>query len=305
MKTTTQSSFTHRMKKLTLPIAALLLAFSGYATAAPLVYEGFGYAPGALAGQNGGIGWETPWDTTTPAVSGTNSNLAAVTSVSLSYGALVKTGGDVFLNHSVSFPTVEIFRDLNGTLGGAGSDLWMSFLIDARIDGSSFLSLRNSVVSGGGALVSLGAGISFTPAGYGVIYTGGAGAPVAGGVLQALGVNRDTGTHFMVIRLNMNTGGLPAYTTWIDPSPASLGVGSVPTGGTSVVLNTGTQAFGFDRISIVRAVQIGFVDPVPFDEIRIGTTWVDVSPIPEPATGMMLVAGLGMLTCIRRRTVRA
>ena len=72
MKTTTQSSFTHRMKKLTLPIAALLLAFSGYATAAPLVYEGFGYAPGALAGQNGGIGWETPWDTTTPAVSGTN-----------------------------------------------------------------------------------------------------------------------------------------------------------------------------------------------------------------------------------------
>jgi hypothetical protein len=41
-----------------------------------------------------------------------------------------------------------------------------------------------------------------------------------------------------------------------------------------------------------------------FDELRIGTTYADVTPVPEPAAGM-LCAALAWLVAARRRRARA
>jgi len=38
-----------------------------------------------------------------------------------------------------------------------------------------------------------------------------------------------------------------------------------------------------------------------WDEVRVGDTWADVSPIPEPSTYALLGLGLGALFFLRRR----
>jgi len=37
-----------------------------------------------------------------------------------------------------------------------------------------------------------------------------------------------------------------------------------------------------------------------FDEVRFGTTFLDVVPIPEPSTYVMLLGGIGVLLILRR-----
>ena len=39
-----------------------------------------------------------------------------------------------------------------------------------------------------------------------------------------------------------------------------------------------------------------------FDEIRFGMTWDDVTPaVPEPASGLLALLGIGLVTHLRRR----
>jgi hypothetical protein len=87
---------------------------------------------------------------------------------------------------------------------------------------------------------------------------------------------------------------------YLDPDVASLGTGTAPTGGLTTTYSTALN-FDFNQIVLGNFSQVSSV--AFFDEIRIGTTWAAVSPVPEPA-GLLLAgaAGLAAVRRVRRRT---
>jgi hypothetical protein len=90
---------------------------------------------------------------------------------------------------------------------------------------------------------------------------------------------------------------------WINPSSLDFGVGSAPSAtltasaGADVITAGSLQSF----LLYARANTL-FPDQLVLDDLRIGTSWADVTPttIPEPATVGLL--GLGLLTlCYQRK----
>jgi hypothetical protein len=62
-------------------------------------------------------------------------------------------------------------------------------------------------------------------------------------------------------------------------------------------LNTGIRSFFVRNNSVEPDVML-------VDELRIGTTWADVTPvIPEPATGTITLLGVCLPLILRRRRV--
>ena len=86
---------------------------------------------------------------------------------------------------------------------------------------------------------------------------------------------------------------------WVNPDVASLGTGLAPTGGHQVTA-TGISDDGmrFNGIGMYAQPNGGGTTST-FDEFRVGQSWVDVSPVPEPA-GLALLAGVAGLALRRR-----
>jgi len=108
-------------------------------------------------------------------------------------------------------------------------------------------------------------------------------------------------TVFVVLKYSFDAANGDRASLFINPTPggaepaAQLSVAT----GTALALNSGIGAF-FLRNNSVEP------DQLLLDELRIGTTWGDVTPlaIPEPSSAVLLgIAGLGCLTARRLRRV--
>lgn len=101
----------------------------------------------------------------------------------------------------------------------------------------------------------------------------------------------NNGTHFLAVSLNLDNGDLALY---VDPT--GLGSGSSPSIAATVTHNFGATSIG--QFTFERRF-----NTFTFDELRIGTTWADVSPIPEPSTYAALIGSvsLGLVIARRRR----
>jgi len=89
---------------------------------------------------------------------------------------------------------------------------------------------------------------------------------------------------------------------WVNPSSSDFGAGADPTP-TMTITNPGTQAdANIASVLFKQSATSSVIVPagVVADELRVGTTWADVTPpIPEPALfGALALVGLTML---RRR----
>src|SRR6185436_19240494 len=102
---------------------------------------------------------------------------------------------------------------------------------------------------------------------------------------------------------------------WINPSPATFGIGNFePAGGivnnsanTDIPTNATTNNHTLQSF-ILRQTGTTASNQVPagviYDELRVGTNWADVTPIvvPEPSSLLLMLAASGLLCNLRRRT---
>jgi len=113
-------------------------------------------------------------------------------------------------------------------------------------------------------------------------------------------------THLVVVRYvqgaDASTGTDDSNDLWIDPSSAFFGVGEgfvpSPNGSSLGTINQANPLVNYAASLIIGAgisdtATIANPSDTYFDEIRVGTTWADVTSIPEPAVGSLL--GLGLL----------
>lgn len=248
---------------------ALSGAMASSAFGTVIASDSFSYSAGAAAGQSGGTGFGAN------AYTGT----ANITSPGLTFSGLQSSGNKVSTTSTSGSPNQGIFRILSASQGGvANSSIFISVLAssDATLPNYAGLSLFN------GGTEELFIGKVSSTNNWGV-----AQSTIAGNS----GIAATTTPAFLVAQIAYGANpATPTVNLWVNPTP----------GGTLGTPNqTATaDAIVFDRIRIQSGDQ-----PFNFDEVRIGTTYPDVSPVPEPAAaGFLGCLALGMLRRRHRRS---
>ena len=261
--------------------AASLLASIPASQAALIAYEGFDIPDGSLQGLRGSGSGTTAWQNST--WNNTDNVWSAAASRSLSYSSLVTTPGGGF---STGDGNQQSFRDFG--LQASTGTYWMGYIFNRDIGGGSS-SMGISLFGSG----------EFT-------FVGQAGNPNYGFVAH-FGGNFSSSTPvvsgeptYLLARYVMdgNTSGQTSTAHyWVNPDistePLTADAANGPAG-------TNFRAFEFDRFRLGSFGAQGTVD-----EIRLGTTFGDVAPIPEPTSALLVGSGLMMALGRRRRSAAA
>jgi hypothetical protein len=277
--------------------AVLTLTVANRLSAQVVAYDPFNQSPGQLNGSassGGGAVWPNGSTNTWTTAFGSNGGL--VVGGSLAYGPL-QTGGN---SAQVTWfsPQNGSLRSLVSSRGGAPADLWISFLMAGTPAGNQGLSLYFSGSFGNENLwLGTPGGIDYS------LRVGPAAAADSTAHTVSTAVAADGAAHFLAAHLILNgaTSANNSVTLYVDPDFGSLGNGSAPTGGSTVNFS-GLFNFPFEQLTLENRSGVA-ADTVRFDEIRIGSTWAQVSPVPEPST--LLLAGGGLVAAFLARKRRA
>ena len=245
----------------------IMLSVSGTSRAELITYEGFDYAVGNLVGANGGTGWGGAWRD--------GAGTRTVASQSLAYsagGADLLTSGNRAVIGVTSF--ANVVRNFSQSFGTDGTTIWMSMLVRGSKNLSGF-QLANGSDGGDGSYKLQASG--------------------ANGTWQTrVGTTNQSTTvavnqvSLALLRITFQPGN-DAIDLWLNPpslvSEASLGS---PT-------NTRTGNFAFDRIRLNGGSNATGTVDAEFDEIRLGTSFPSVVPVPEPGTAILGLLALAVL----------
>lgn len=277
---------------------ALVLLSGGAALAAPSAVDEFAYPAGDLNNDNGGSGFSDAW-TQTAISGGPLSGSGVVASPSLTYPELQSGGGAVTLTTPVSgtvsndHTTTTYSRDLSSSPQASGSVAYFSFLIRP-----------NSIGTLSGAAVLLGNGsISGAPLSVGFV-TGTHGGAYWGlsdenNNQQASTVQpADGATTLFVVEADFaggTNGSSDVFKLYVNPT---LGAGQP--GNPDATLT----ASAFDTLPPLTNIELTTFgaetenDSYTFDELRVGSSYSSVTPVPEPFSLLSLIA-LTPLTFLR------
>lgn len=239
--------------KVLFPLVVGLLIFQT-SRATVLLEDHFNYSNGNLGASGVGDGVWTSGDSPSAAIRVTNA-------ATLNYPGLADTAGSGVVFSGTTFKK----RSAPFSAQSSGS-VYCSFLLNIQSAPAStklFLWLHN----GGGGTSSPGLGIFLN--GYEVGLAKHASSP-------AVTANIEAGTHFIVARYTFQTGN-DQVDLWVDP--ASLGdSGNIP----AATLTTGTASSSdISTLSYV-VLNHGISQTLWIDELRVGTTWADVTPASGP-----------------------
>ena len=200
-----------------------------------------------------------------------------------SYTHFTSAGGAARDNGAV----LGIQRTLSSSLVlNNGSEVWFSFLVNGD-GGQGRFSL--------GTPYSSSFGVNFNPAAGG----GGGNDSITGtinsGISNVTGLEFGSTTSLIVGRLQYSTSGNDIVSIWLNPSTTVFDD------------TTRTAVFSSGNLSDVDGFSVSQVNlhgfntfTGSFDEIRVGTSLVDVTTVPEPGA-WVLGGSLGLLGLLRRR----
>ncbi len=256
----------------------LIMLSPGLLRATLLSYESFDYSTGNLAGQNGGTGFTGSW------VGVGNTGAATVETNSLSYPSLSTTGNKTYtLPTSTTSGASRTFSAVNtGTV-------YMSFLGNLD-DGNRFFALR--LYGGVNQVAFIGKQTSASD--WSIQSNAGGNVNGNTGVAASL----DT-TFLFVLRIDFDASGSnERLRLYMNPT-----LGTEP--GAADADITSLVSFQIDKLDLASGYTSGGGSTTAkgwFDEIRMGTTYADVTPVPEPSTWMLLGTGaLTIAVAMRRR----
>ncbi len=263
---------------------AILIAVLPQARAVLIAYDGFStpgtYTNGTsiLTPGNGGSGWTGNW-----VVSGTPTGQFVGTTSGLTYsngGALTTTSGAAIDDSSTL--STQMRRQFASANYNNGDTLYFSFLVNRTAPLSSSpleMRLRSGDSTRAIFRSSSSSADSWTLANAANTVLGTAGSSVVGN------------TFFVVMKLDFVTNN-NTLSLWLNPA-------------LNVPLGTPDVSGGLGSTSWNDINNVGFTGGASatgtFDEIRVGTTFADVSPIPEPTTWALLAGSLTALMVFRRR----
>lgn len=267
-----------------------------------LVYEPFDYQAGPLAGQNGGIGWGSPWQ------SGAGGDVVAG---SLSYGGLATSGNSLVISGTTG-ALASTFRDLSQAYGTG--TYYVSF-IGQRL--SPHATLDENTIRASSFQLHAGTGTSADERlGAGKVTTADPNQTYNWSMFSdgSASFVADTTTPITdlafivweVVVADDTDGQGPGASAdiarmWVNPALGS------PLGAPDVELN---QANGNNHDYLFQKVRLfagaantqGPYASFAIDEIRIGTTLDAVTPvIPEPASALLALLALAGLATSRTR----
>jgi hypothetical protein len=235
-----------------------------------IAFEGFDYTAGQdLVGQNGGIGWSQAWGSPGgwPVTIGASS---------LTDSGAPATGGSTVtaLRSQTADPIAFYYGDLAVSLGATEPTVYLSLELRPD-DGFGFYGGLNLVGATGGIYV----GRSGDQATYGLE------GPNTGDLtLSSVPVVAGE-TVFLVVRIGFQPG---ADTIDLFVNPGA-------------VLSTPDASTSYD-LGILSTIYLNNAGGYTTDEIRIGTTYADVFPIPEPTS--LSIATLGLVIVLFARKLK-
>ncbi len=286
-------------------------------------YDGFNYPAGSsIATQTGGdsFGWGGPWASSTA-----GSKIGTNSASGLTYGGLTTDGGALQVGTPQSASgtgsaggttaTPEILLPSTlGTLAAANDGtLWISFLFYNptyptttyyRQSNLGFFSGATSGAANGTEKADLGMDNGSA--------TVGSNFAAWGGTVTSAAPNQSSVSAFsasvqlVTIELVVdNTTAADSYYAWFNLNPSLLGNnGSTPITGTADVSNTTADLTSVNalRFQAGNANANGTNAFYTVDELRVGDSFADVTPVPEPVTiTLASLGGVVVLLALRRK----
>lgn len=266
------------------------LLASGGASAALIASESFSYGANVeLNGQNGGSGWNGAWTAVTSATHIVDPG----TPLSFTNNGGTISGGDNALRLSGNNDNVA-YRGI----GPVNADtVYISFLLrfTGNIDNNDFAAIWfDNATSGQHSTNIPNIGIKGNQDG---------GGPKDAFARLTLGeetwsmMELAVDTTYLIVGELSKTGSSSSYnqfSIWVNPGAYDF---DTPHGSIAVT-NGALDAFSFLGI---RTANFDAGDFLLIDELRIGTTWGDVVPAPEPGAALLLGLGLFGASRLRRR----
>jgi hypothetical protein len=267
--------------------ALFVAALASRSNAALQAYEGFDYGPdgGDLLGASGGSGFSGGW-----AAGGFNASISNNFDREndvLSFGSLQTTGGTV--RTAAVGAIAGVTRNLAAPLGQANTTVYVSFLVrpEGTLNGGAFNGFLGLVLeSAGEPELFIGKPGGGSINNWVIEDRGGSGqhsSPIAASTAA---------TALLVVKAEFASAGNDTITLFVDPTPGA------PEPATGILKNDAN--FG-----IVTGLTIYSTGAMRIDELRVGETFADVTPIPEPGALGLLVASALALPLRRRRYAKA
>jgi hypothetical protein len=248
----------HAASRLALGVAALLVAAP--ARASLLACEEFRYTSGATLNGSGGTGWSGAW----------SGGSFVVASAGLSDSPLSTLGLAAEFSSALLPLTSSVTRSLSASLGSTTATRWVSFLLKPDRTGLTDgigLTIGNS---GGGQVY-----VGYTGTNYTMSNSGSGG----GTTVNTAGAASGTAA-LIVVKIRFAASGKDTVTYFLNPTP---GLSSPDVSESSAKEDVDLGTFTDFAVSAQQGLLL--TNHAQLDEIRIGTSYADVSPSVRAISG--------------------